>query len=111
VKEAHHGLIAALDLIGFTDVAMKGFGRPEVALCFFGFINFLKARLVTNRASQTSSRLAPAKSIWIAVQRVAVSLEPIRESCLSSSIEAFSGSGMSKARAIDQTMAQRSAKV
>jgi hypothetical protein len=54
-------LIAALDLIGLTNVAM----------------------------------------IWMALQRVAVSLEPTRETCLSSSIVAFSGLAMSKTRAID----------
>jgi hypothetical protein len=59
---------------------------------------------------QTRSRLAPAKSICIAVQRVAVSLDPTRETCLSSSIVAFSGLGTSKGRAMDLNMAHRSVK-
>jgi hypothetical protein len=69
------------------------------------------ARLVTSSALQTRSRLAPAKSICIAVQRVAVSLDPTRETCLSCSIVAFSGLGTSKGRAMDLNMAHRSVKV
>jgi len=42
-----------------------------------------------------------AKSIYMVLQRVAVSLEPTREICLSSSMVAFSGWAMSKGRAID----------
>ncbi len=74
-------------------------------------IHFLSARLVTNSALQTRSLLAPAKSIWIAVQRVAVSLEPIRETCLSSSMVAFSGLAINKGRAMFPTMAHCSIKV
>ncbi len=74
-------------------------------------IHFLSARLVTNSALQTRSLLAPAKSIWIAVQRVAVSLDPTRETCLSSSMVAFSGLAMSKGRAMYLTMAHCSVKV
>ena len=48
---------------------------------------------------------------WMALQRVAVSLEPTRETCLSSSMVAFSRWAMSKGRAINLNMAHRSVKV
>jgi len=69
------------------------------------------ARWVTNSALQTRTLWAPAKSICIAVQRAAVSLDPTRETCLSSSIVAFSGLGVSKARAVYLNMAHCSVKV
>jgi hypothetical protein len=50
---------------------------------------------------QTSCLSAPANSIWIAAQRVAVSIEPSRQTCLSSSMVAFCRWAMSKDRAID----------
>ena len=41
----------------------------------------------------------------MAVHRMAVSVDPTRETCLSSSMVAFSELGMSKARAIERRMA------
>jgi hypothetical protein len=57
------------------------------------------------QASQTRSLLAPTKSICIAVQRVAVSEDPTRETFLSSSMVAFCGLGMSKGPAMHLNMA------
>ena len=84
---------------------------PSTPQSLKALIHFRMARLVTNRALQTRSLSAPAKSIWMAVQRVAVSLDPTRETSLSSSIVAFSGFGMSNGRAMYLTMAHCSVKV
>jgi len=70
-------LIAAVDLILLTDVAIKGFGGPKATLGLLGVTDQLRDR----------------------------------ETCLSSSMVTFSGSAMSKDRAIDSNMAHRSVKV
>ena len=78
------------------------------ALLPLGIVHFLNSRPVTSSAFQTCCL---SMSVWMALQRVAISSGSFRKICLIFSLVAFSGSAMSKNRAIAWTMACRSIKV